>query len=244
MDRRKSLKTLLAGTVGAVVAGTAVSGCNTTADPNAAKIDAAPKGYGLRTPTEIAHDRRIANESFFVEDELTTLGILGNIIAPGNGDDDPAATETGLTEFLEFMALDQPDQHQTKLRGGLAWINSESQRRFGAPFREITEPQRLEIVEDIAYPEEAKDTPMEFGATFFDHLRYMTVTCYFTSQKGMMRSLGYMGNQPNVWDGVPQEVLDKHGMAYDPKYLPMYVNQDLRGEIARWDEDKNLLNNG
>ena len=241
MDRRKTLKTLLAGTVGAAItAGTA--GCDRAEEIPVGQIDAEPKGYGLRMPHEIAHDRRIAGEDFFTEAELTTLGILGNIIAPGEAGE-PSATDTGLLEFLEFMALDQPDNHQTKLRGGLAWLNTESQRRFGAPFAEIAEAQRIEIVDDIAYPEETKGSPLEFGASFFNHLRFLTVTCYFTSREGMMGALGYQGNQPNVWDGVPQEVLDKHGKAYDPKYLPQYINQDRRSELAQWDDNKNLLNN-
>jgi hypothetical protein len=28
-----------------------------------------------------------------------------------------------------------------------------------------------------------------------------------------------MGNQPNNWDGVPQEVLDKYQLSYDPLYF-------------------------
>ncbi len=239
MDRRKTLKTLLTGTLGA----TLVAGCDTSADLKTADLKAESQGYGLRLPHEIAHDKRIANESFFTEAELDTLGILGDIIAPGEPGE-PKATETGLREFLEFMALDQPDEHQTRLRGGVAWINSESQRRFGKPFAEILPAEQINIVDDIAYPLEAKGTAMEFGSRFFEHLRFLTLTCYFTSKTGMMKVLGYQGNQPNVWDGVPQEVLDKHGLAHDPKYIPLYVNQDRREEIATWDENKNLLNNG
>jgi hypothetical protein len=34
----------------------------------------------------------------------------------------------------------------------------------------------------------------------------MVVTGWFTSEVGM-RDLGYKGNIPNVWDGVPEDVL-------------------------------------
>lgn len=241
MDRRKTLKTIFTGTIGAtLLSGTS---CDTAETVNPAAIEAEPKGYGLRLPHEIAHDKRIANESFFTEPELATLGILGDIIAPGT-DGEVAASDTGLLEFLEFMALDQPEEHQTKLRGGLAWLNSESLQRYGKVFSEIAEPERIAIVDDIAYPEEAKGTPMEYGANFFGHLRFLTVTCYFTSAKGMMKSLGYQGNMANIWDGVPQEILDKHGKSYDSKYIPLYVNQERREETAEWDADKNLINNG
>ena len=242
MNRRNTLKTLLVGGIGAAVAGTTQS-CDREAVAPASATEPEVKGYGLRTPYEAAHDERINREQFYTEDELADIAILANIIAPG-GDGQPAATDTGIQEFMEFMAKDQPENHQETPRGGLAWLNSESNRRFGARFAEISDDQRIDIVDDIAYPEEAKDTPMAYGAKFFDYMRFMTLTCYFTSREGMMGYLGYEGNQPNVWDGVPQEVLDKHGKSYDPKYLPFYVNQDRRDEMAEWDAEKNLLTNG
>jgi len=36
-------------------------------------------------------------------------------------------------------------------------------------------------------------------------------------------------------------VLDKHGLAYDPKYLPLYVDQSKRDIQAEWDDDRNLI---
>ena len=53
--------------------------------------------------------------------------------------------------------------------------------------------------------------------------------------------LGYVGNTPNVWDGVPQEVLDEHGLAYDPVWLAKCVDQSKRGDIAKWDAEGNLI---
>ena len=47
------------------------------------------------------------------------------------------------------------------------------------------------------------------AASFFATYRYMVVTGWFTSEVGM-RDLGYKGNIPNVWDGVPEDVLKDH----------------------------------
>jgi gluconate 2-dehydrogenase gamma chain len=245
MDRRKTLKTLLAGTVGtALVAKT--TGCETPtgdtveAGPVPGATEAQPLGYGLRTAKEVEHDAKVKAARFFTDAELATIAILADIIAPG-GDGEPSATEAGVPEWIEFMANDQPEYHQTKMRGGLMWLNIESSRRFeGKVFSELTETQRIEIVEDIAWPEEAKGTEMEAGANFFSHMRFMTVSGYFTSKEGI-KTLDYQGNAPNVWDGVPQEVLDKHGLAYDEKYLPLYVDQSRREIMAEWDDDGNLI---
>lgn len=237
MDRRTTIKNLLAGAAGAALLAKA-TGC---ADPELvvpAKAEAA--GYGLRFPHEIKHDQRIANDSFFTDAEKTDLGILADIIAPGT-DTEPKATDTAIVDFFEFMALDLPDYYQAILRGGLGWLNIEASKRFaGRYFADLTAPERIEIVDDIAYPEEAEGTEFEAGAAFFDRVRYLTLTGYFTSKDGI-KTLDYQGNSPNVWDGVPQEVLDKHGLEYDQKYLDKYVDQSKRDVQAEWDDNMNLI---
>lgn len=45
-----------------------------------------------------------------------------------------------------------------------------------------------------------------------------------------------MGNQPNVWDGVPEEVLREHGLAYDEKMLRESIKPEERNEVMNWDE--------
>jgi len=55
------------------------------------------------------------------------------------------------------------------------------------------------------------------------------------------KDLGYKGNNPGVWDGVPKDVLQKHGMAYDPEWLAKCVDQDKREITARWDDKGNLI---
>lgn len=237
MNRRTTLKNLLAGAAGAALLGNATS-CESPA-VEAGAVEVEPAGYGLRFPHEIKHDARIAADSFFTDSEKTDLGILADIITPGT-ETEPKATDTGVVDFFEFMALDLPDYYQGILRGGLGWLNIEAGRRFERYFAELTPAERIEIVDDIAYPEDAEGTEFEAGAAFFDRVRYLTLTGYFTSKKGI-KTLDYQGNSPNVWDGVPQEVLDKHDLAYDPKYLPLYVDQSKRDVQAEWDDDMNLI---
>ena len=44
------------------------------------------------------------------------------------------------------------------------------------------------------------------------------MTGYFTSEVGI-KELGYKGNSPNIWDGVPQDVLDQYGLSYDKEWI-------------------------
>jgi hypothetical protein len=53
--------------------------------------------------------------------------------------------------------------------------------------------------------------------------------------------LGYKGNTPNVWDGVPDDVLKKHNLTYEEGWLAKYVDQSKRDSIAKWDDNGNLI---
>ena len=70
-------------------------------------------------------------------------------------------------------------------------------------------------------------------------MRDLTLTGYYTTGQGL-RDLGYQGNVANVWDGVPAEVLARHGLQYEPEWLAKCVDQSRRNIIATWDDDMNL----
>jgi len=55
---------------------------------------------------------------------------------------------------------------------------------------------------------------MSQGVAFFNMMRNLTATGFFTSQIGI-KDLGYVGNTPNSWQGVPEDVLKQYGLSYD-----------------------------
>jgi hypothetical protein len=59
-----------------------------------------------------------------------------------------------VPEFLDFALTEWPE-HQTPIRGGLAWLDRESTRRYSKPFREVAAGEQTAILEDIAYPARA-----------------------------------------------------------------------------------------
>ncbi len=179
----------------------------------------------------------LKSEKFFSPEEMEKLDYLVDLIIPKD-EISGSATDAGVTEFIEFMVKDMPD-YQTPIRGGLMWLDAESSDRFGKPFMEASEKEKLQIIDEIAYPDQASDQ-MEGGVRFFNTLRNLTATGFFTSKMGF-EDLGYQGNRPNVWNGVPDHVLSKHGFQYETKYLPIYLDPEKRGQIAQWDEDGNLI---
>ena len=121
------------------------------------------------------------------------------------------------------------------------WLDHKSNTEFGVEFKSATLEQKKQICDEICWHD--TKTALDKQALeiqFFYMMRGLTLTGYYTSKVGI-EDLGYKGNQPNVWDGVPQEVLDKHGVAYNPEWIAKCVDQSKRGIIAEWDEKGNLL---
>jgi hypothetical protein len=216
MDRRKYLKSMAAGTVGA--------GILLQCTPE--KKDQAPTAVKElnydRTPAEVAREKQLMSDKFFDEHEMKTIASICDIIIPKD-DVSGSATEAGVPDFIEFMAKDRPG-YQTPLRGGIKWLDLQCMRRFDADFVSSTSAQQIEIVDEIAFPEKAKPE-MRPGVAFFNTMRDLTACGFFTSKIGL-EDLGYMGNRPNQWNGVPQDVLDQYGLQYDARTLEISVNFD------------------
>ncbi|MBT8280548.1 MAG: gluconate 2-dehydrogenase subunit 3 family protein [Muriicola sp.] len=236
MDRRKSIKSIL---LGSVAGGLAIHGCAPGEENEAlAQQLAEDTNYFGRTPEELEEIAKLNAEQFLNPHELETIDVLSNLILPPNENGGP--TEAGVPDFIEFMAKDIPEL-QTTLRGGLMWLDHKSNTEYGTEFKSTPEDSQKAILDPIAFYDTEipmDDHPLE--VQFFNLMRNLTLTGYYTSKVGI-KDLGYQGNMPNIWDGVPQEVLDQHGMAYEEEWLAKCIDQSKRGEIAEWDEKGNLL---
>lgn len=219
MDRRKSIKALLIGTVSA---GALAEACNTGEKPAAAATDTTasaekalnPSGYN-RMKEELEYMKGLSAKTFFTPEELTTITILGDIIIPRD-EVSGSASDAKVPQFIEFIVKDIPE-HQIPMRGGLRWLDMQCLNRFGKPFKDCTQPQQVEVVNDIAYPKKAKPE-MAQGVAFFTLMRNLTATGFYTSEMGV-KDIGYLGNVPTQWKGVPDDVLKQYGLAYTDKEL-------------------------
>ncbi|MEK6547265.1 MAG: gluconate 2-dehydrogenase subunit 3 family protein [Bacteroidota bacterium] len=164
-----------------------------------------------RTQEEAELEAKLQAEVYLNKHELATITILSDIIIPADKKSG-SASQSGVTAFIEFIVKDKPE-FKTPMRGGLRWLDTESNKRFGQKFIEITAAQRIKIVDDIAYPETAPKH-LSQGVNFFSLMRNLTATGFYTSKMGIA-DLEYKGNTPNQWNGVPDDVLKKHGLSYD-----------------------------
>ncbi len=238
MDRRDSLRTLLLASLAS--GSMTLTGCDPNQTDENGEIPAAGEGYG-RTEKEKKHDQELFDETFFEPYEMETMAVLVDIILPANADFG-SATDAGVPDFIEFMVKDWP-KFQTPIRGGLMWLNNRSNRRFNKEFKICTPEEQYQLCDEIAYPkekEEEEDPSLLPGIKFFSLMRNLTLTGYYTTKMGF-EDLGYVGNRPNDWDGIPDEVLAEHDVDYEPEWLAKCIDQDTRLEIAKWDEEGNLI---
>ena len=214
MDRRKSIKLMAWTTIGT---GVLVEACKNS--DKKTTVEKAAKGDPFveinRMPEELDAYKKTIADKFFTAHEMQTIGVLSDIIIPKD-QVSGSATDAKVPDFIEFIVKDKPD-FQTPMRGGLRWLDIESNKRFNNAFKDCTPSQRIQIVDDIAYPLKAKPE-MKQGVAFFNLMRNLTATGFYTSEIGV-RDVGYMGNNPNQWNGVPADVLKQYGLAYTEKEL-------------------------
>ena len=233
MNRRDSIKNLTFLSIGA---GLLLEGCYGISREKI-KRSLTRYEYG-RTPEEKLYDDKLFAEKFFTNQELFTLDKICNLILPPN--EFGSIRDAEVVQLIEFMAKDIPT-YKEPLRNGLIWIDNESKKRFNNLFVDCEIIQQENIFDEIAYYDPNKSiSDYSEPVQWFNLVRNLTMTGYFTSEVGI-NELGYKGNIPNIWDGVPQDVLDQYGLEYDKDWLEKFVDQSKRNIIAEWDDDGNLL---
>ncbi len=215
MNRRESLKALTIATLSTEVL---LKACKTK-DENvdASKIKTAESD---RLKEEVERNEKLNAEKFFNSHEMETVTVLGDILIPKD-DKSGSASDAKVPEFIEFIVKDMPD-HQLPMRGGLRWLDLQMLNRYNNPFKDCSADQQIQMVTEIAYPGKAKPE-MQQGVAFFNRIRSLTAIGFFTSKMGL-DDLGYAGNKPNQWNGVPDDVLKQYGLAYTEKELAESVS--------------------
>jgi len=214
MDRRKSLKVMVLGTVSS---GLLLDACNT--EEKKPIIKKAPVATEKKHPglmkEEVAQLKEVDSYTYFTPEEMKTITILGDIIIPKDGVSG-SASDAKVPDFIEFIVKDQPD-YKVPMRGGIRWLDMQCLNRYKNSFADCNQQQQMEMVDEIAWPKKAKPD-MHQGVKFFNLMRDLVSTGFYTSEMGV-KDVGYIGNTPNQWNGVPDDVLKKYGLAYTPKEL-------------------------
>lgn len=152
---------------------------------------------------------------FFTAAEWRTVRVLVDYIIPRDARSG-SATDAKVPEFMDWLLADSEASESSKvaMRGGLAWLNQESRKRFGRSFAIAADAQRRQILDDIAWPAKAPAS-MSQGVAFFNRMRDFTASGFFSSAIGW-KDLQYIGNVSNPgWKGCPPEAMRKLGVTPD-----------------------------
>src|ERR1700744_1979542 len=129
---------------------------------------------------------------YFSPQQYKTLQSLWESIFPADSDCG-GANEAGSPEFIDLLTSENP-HYQLTLGGGLMWLDSTCNDRYGNAYLDCTPQQRTEMLDLIAYRKSiAQDPGISQGVAFFSFLRNLTADGFFTSKIGI-QYLGYIGN--------------------------------------------------
>ena len=168
-----------------------------------------PPEQGQGTPPKSAPKR-----AFFTAAEWRTVGVLADDIIPADGRTG-SATQAGVPAFIDYhlSVPEASDDARIAIRGGLAWLNTESRKRFRRNYATLSQAQRNQILDDIAWPKRAKPE-FSHGAAFFTRMRDLVGMGFFSSAMGW-KDLRYEGNVFNPdWQGCPEAAMQKLGVSH------------------------------
>jgi hypothetical protein len=153
--------------------------------------------------------------SFFDAHEWATVRVLADMVLPGD-ERSGSATDAHVPEFVDAIATDalaeprEREDLQTRLRGGLRWLDRECRARSARDFVSCAEGERKAVLDAIAWPEHVAPG-LEPGAAFFALFRDLVATGFWTSKMGF-EDLRYLGNTfVAEWTGCPAEVVARIG---------------------------------
>ncbi len=202
IDRREALKRV--GTV-PIAAGLALS---------PARLQAAQE-HVHKSASKPAKEPPYAPK-FFTPHEWATMRALADTVIPAD-DRSGSATDALVPEFIDFILGDplaeprERESLQTRVRGGLAWLDRECRERFGKAFLDSAGGERTAVLDDIAWPEKARPEMLP-GAAFFTLFRDLVASGFWSSRMGV-EDLRYTGNTfVAEWKGCPPEALGKIGL--------------------------------
>ena len=213
LARRDALKAMAAAT-GLPVLASSLAAQQPT-QPSSRPAVQQPKVGPRGTPTDpdLLHPRKDWPRKLSPA-ELATLTVLVDTIIPADAKS-PSASAVGVPAWInEYVSAPYDGQMRDliRVRGGLAWLNVESSKRFGRTFARLTAAEREQICDDICYLPNAKPE-FKSAARFFDLVRDLTAVGFYTTDAGM-KDLQYIGNMAlPKFTGPPPQVLKHLGLA-------------------------------
>jgi len=183
IDRRKALKQIaLGGTVIATINPAVLAGTHHHVQATASAAPGAAPWKPL----------------FFNTHQNETVIILSELIIPAT--DTPGAKAAKVNEFIDLMLSTEDAAAKQEFLRGLAWMDTKSHELYGVNFKDAAPQQQTALLVTLS---SGKNTTLEdqLGVEFFNTIKSYTINGYYTSEIGLIKELGYKGN--NYLDEFP-----------------------------------------
>lgn len=128
---------------------------------------------------------------FFTARENALLDQLAEMIIPAD-DHSPGAHEAKVSFYIDLIAANSSDDARAKWKSRLKAFEDFAQAREGKPFLRLAPMQQRAVIDALAANEKKPSTAEEH---FFLEMKRATIFAYYTSPVGLLKDLGYKGNQ-------------------------------------------------
>ncbi len=173
LNRRDALRKLAAGGIGAAASTLWVGNLRALAQAQAAHAHAAVSAQGVTawTPKVLnAHQQQ-------------TAATLSELIIPQT--DTPGAKAALVDRFIDSILQEAEPADRTRFLSGLAWMDARSTALFKKDFVSASPAQQADLLTKLSAEKEDRA-----GVEFFQAIKSMTITGYYTSEIGLHQELG------------------------------------------------------
>lgn len=128
---------------------------------------------------------------FFTAEEFALLDVLTEHIIPRDSHS-PGAHDAGVAAFIDREVAEAflPEEKES-WRKGLAEIDRLSVEEHKRPFLKVNKSAQVALLRKLA---KADDEPKTEGEKFFRQLKGATIFGYYTTDIGIHKDIGYVGN--------------------------------------------------
>lgn len=174
--RREALRRLAAGAVGSAAFAPWVQSLTAFANSHARLQTAAPEMAAQAwTP------------AVFTAQQNEAVIALTELIIPQT--DTPGAKAALVNRFVDRVIADAPVAQRDAFMRGLAWIDARSRTDTGAVFAAATRAQQTALLSRLS-DERNKDAADASGVEFFQAIKAMTISGYYSTEIGLRQELG------------------------------------------------------
>lgn len=177
MRRRDALKRLAMASLGAA---TAPAWVTTLSDIAHAHAAGAPLQAGVTWEPKV-----------FTPHQNETVVTLTELIIPQT--DTAGAKAAQVNVFIDTVLDDADAAEREEFLRGLSWMDERSQELFGTNFIDAEANEQTALL-TIVSSEDNQSLPERTGVEFFQAIKQLTVTGYYTSEIGMLEELDNDGS--------------------------------------------------